>query len=97
MSGNSTDSGEARRGGGWMVLFVIFAIVGAIVLVPALAGLALAILHAVIAVLGALIAAVVGLFAGIVGLGAVAFVVLLPILILLAIGFAIGRANRKSE
>ena len=96
MSGNTSDTG-ARRGGGWMVLFVIFAVVGAIVLIPALAGLALAILHALIAVLGAIIAAVVGLFAGLVGIGAVAFVVLLPVLILLAIGFAIGRANRKSD
>jgi hypothetical protein len=99
MSGKTSDTGgEARgSGGGWMVLLVILAIVGAIVLIPAAAALAVAVLHILVAIIGAILAAVVGLFAGLVGLGAVAFVVLLPVIVLLAIGFAIGRARRKGD
>jgi hypothetical protein len=89
----ATDSGGTRgSGSGWMVLLVILAIVGALVLIPALAAIVGVVLHLIVGIIAGIIAAI----AGLIGVGAIALVFFLPILLLLAIGFAIGRARRKS-
>lgn len=71
---------------------VIAAIVGVIV---GVVGIIVGVLGAIVGVVAAVFAAIIGVFAGLLAVAAVALPFIVPILIILAIGFAIGR-RRKS-
>lgn len=106
MSSNDIVPAKPRSGAGWaFFLLFLLAVVGACVLLPALAlmiggilklafGLVFGIIGFVISILAAVFASVVAVGAVLIGLAVAALPVILVIALLIGVGILIGRSSR---